>query len=582
VVFSQLFRTLSIFAVAFRLLLDYLWLDFMARFRSERAQRAAEERATGRWGRLLRKKALQLHGLIIKVGQFLSARADILPESFTRELSTLQDAVPPAAYPAIRRRVEAELGAPLDTVFTTFEQEAEASASLGQVHRAVLKEGQTVAVKILRPGIERLVRTDMAALRRIVGFLHRFTRWGKRFDPPAIMDEFETVTYQEMDYRQEAENIRLFRKNFAAEPGIDVPFPFDHLVSEKLLVMEHIDGMKLTERDRLLAAGIDPKEMAQRLIQAYLKQLLVDGFVHVDPHPGNLMARQNGTLVFIDFGMMGRITPDDRRNLAKLVGDLLTRNMDGAVGALEALGLLRNRKNPEVLQKLLTFLLDRITGVPLKPGPEFDNFLGEVRDWLRDEPLQFPVKYLFILRAIGLLAGMASSLNPAIDWIKVLKEQALPMLERFTSADGKTEGAETQGLNWRKWVGDLFGPGASTAVDAVVKQVVSAGTSLVRLPAQMERTLGKLEAGSLLVQTDLSAVTQRLDRQNRLVNRLVWGLLVAGAGMTGAMLKVGGLVFEANIAWGFGGFALLLLLLNMLFGNARSGRRWSPHGRTRR
>ncbi|HLN63280.1 MAG TPA: AarF/UbiB family protein, partial [Symbiobacteriaceae bacterium] len=151
--FSQLFRSLSIFTVAFRLLLDYLWLDFMARFRSEKAQQAAEERANRRWGRLLRKKALQLHGLIIKVGQFLSARADVLPESFTAELASLQDAVPAAPFAAIRRRVEAELGAPLETVFASFEEGALASASLGQVHRAVLREGPEVAVKVLRPGV---------------------------------------------------------------------------------------------------------------------------------------------------------------------------------------------------------------------------------------------------------------------------------------------------------------------------------------------------------------------------------------------------------------------------------------------
>jgi predicted unusual protein kinase regulating ubiquinone biosynthesis (AarF/ABC1/UbiB family) len=579
VVFAQLFRSLTIFGIAFRLLVEYLWLDFMTRFRSEQGQRAAEERAMARWGRLLRKKALRLRGLIIKVGQFLSARADVLPANFTRELSALQDAVPAAPYAAIRQRVEAELGAPIEAIFASFETEALASASLGQVHRATLKEGQVVAVKVLRPGIESLVRTDIAALRKITGFLDRFTKWGKRFDLPAIMDEFEAVTCQEMDYRQEAEHIRQFRKHFAAEPTIDVPFPFDHLVSEKLLVMEFKQGMKLTERDRLLAAGIDPKAMAERLIQAYLKQILVDGLVHVDPHPGNLLVLEDGTLVFIDFGMMGRITPEDRTNFLHLVGALVSRNLDGAVTALGDLGFLKKSANAEVLKKALSFLLDRVSGVPLTKGAEFDQFLTEFREWMYEEPLQFPVKYLFIGRALGLLAGLASDLDPAIDWMKVLKEQALPMLERF-AADTKEQGGEEkpQGFDWRKWVGDLFGPGAALAVDGVAKQAAATGLSLVRLPGQLERTLATVESGGLKVEVDLTPLMERMDQQAKLANRLTWGLLATGAGIAGAMLKPAGLHQEARIAWMIGAAALLLLVLNMLTVGGRR-RRWNPHAR---
>lgn len=574
-------RSLSIFAVAIRLLIDYLWLDFRGRFQSDAARRRAEERAFHRWGRLIRRTALRLHGLIIKVGQFLSARADVLPESFTRELSALQDAVPPAPFAAIRRRVEGELGASLDAVFAEIEPQALASASLGQVHRARLKDGQTVAVKVLRPGIERLVAIDMAALRRILRFLERRTSWGHRFDLPAIMTEFETITYREMDYRLEAENIRTFRKHFAGVAGIDVPVPLDHLVSEKLLVMEFKAGVKLTERERLLAQGLAPSDLAERLIEAYLKQILIDGFVHVDPHPGNLLVDADGDIVFIDFGMVATVTADDRTHFTSLVTTLVARDLDGAVRALDSLGFLRRGAETGVLKQALGMLVDHFSGIKLTPGPEMDRFLMDFREWLYEEPLQFPARYLFLGRAVGLLAGLASGLDPAIDWTKVLKDRALPLLGQARAAGAET-GGEGGGFDWRATLTDLFGPGAVPVVDLVLKQAAATGMSLVRLPGQLERVLGQVESGSVQVRADLSGLTERMDRQNHLVSRLAWAVLAAGAGVTGAILRTGGAGSEARIAWGGGALAVLALLVNLMRSGSTGGgrrRRRPPHRR---
>ncbi|HWI61968.1 MAG TPA: AarF/UbiB family protein [Symbiobacteriaceae bacterium] len=573
---SQLLRSLTIFWLAFRLLVDYLWLDFSSRFRSDAAQRAADQRAFARWGRMMRRAAIKLGGVIIKVGQFLSTRADMLPDVFTKELASLQDAVPSAPFAAVKRQMEDELGAPLNTFFAVVEEAPLASASLGQVHRATLKEGQVVAIKVLRPGIERLVAVDLAALRRVLGWAKRWTALGRRFDLDAVMDEFETTTLREMDYLQEAEHIRKFRHNLRAVPGVDVPFPFDNLVTRRTLVMEYIDGMKLTERDRLQAAGINSVELAHRLVDAYLQQVLVDGFVHVDPHPGNLLVRPDGTVVLLDFGMVASITAKDKKGVADLATGLLTRNLDNAVQALRDLEVLRPHADAEVLKQALALILDRFQGTKLEMGPEFDRFLVQFREWLYEEPLQFPSRYIFLFRAVGLLVGLAVGLDPNIDWVGVCKERALPMLTQATA--GPSSSDSDQGFNWKKTLQDLVGPSVTAALGVAWKEVSAAGMSLVRVPTQLEHVLQKADSGALKVQVDLGDVSAQLARNG---SRSAWSVVAAGAGIAGAMLRVGGFALEAKVAWGVAGFALLLLLLNSRSGGG-GRRRGSFHGKARR
>ncbi|MGE5589593.1 MAG: ABC1 kinase family protein [Bacillota bacterium] len=593
---SQFLRALRIFRLAAGILLEYLWLDFWSERRSPEANRRAEARAFRRWGARLRRAALDLRGLIIKVGQFLSTRVDMLPDTFTRELSQLQDAVPGAPFPAIRRFVESELGAPLPSVFSRFEEEPVAAASLGQVHEAVLKDGQRVAVKVLRPGIERLVATDLSALRRIMWFLHRFTRFGRRFDLPAIMDEFTAGVYREIDYRQEADHMRRFRRNFRGVPGVDVPVPIDTLVTGGVLAMEFVDGFRPTDRSGLVAAGIRPEPLAERLVDAYLKQALVDGFVHVDPHPGNFIIRSDGTLVFIDFGMMDEITPEDRAHFASLTRAALTRDLGGAVSAVEALGFVRPGADRTMLRDALGFLLDRVSGVPLKEGPEMDAFLDDLREWLYEEPLQFPAKYLFLGRAVGLLAGLATNLDPNIQWKDVLVRKALPLLSGGAPGDGapgdtppndNSGEADDLAAELRRFLEGLLSPEVRATLQMVWDQVRTQGLALVRLPALLESTLSQIQTGEIRTSIDLSPLANELARQRRVTARLTWAVLVAAAGVSGSILQAAGLPAEARAAWTLGLVALLPLLAGLLFPGRRAGlvsrRRRGPrfHGNRR-
>ncbi|HWI52142.1 MAG TPA: AarF/UbiB family protein, partial [Symbiobacteriaceae bacterium] len=339
-----------------------------------------------------------------------------------------------------------------------------------------------------------------------------------------------------------------------------------------------IEGMKLTERDRLQAAGINSAQLAKRLVDAYLQQVLVDGFVHVDPHPGNLLVRPDGTVVLLDFGMVASITAKDKKGVADLATGLLTRNLDNAIQALRDLEVLRPHADAEVLKQALAFLLDRLQGTKLEVGPEFDRFLVQFREWLYEEPLQFPSRYIFLVRAVGLLAGLAAGLDPNIDWVGILKEQALPLLTKATgSATGSGDEAGAGG--WQKRIMDLIGPKGAAALGVAWKEVSASGLSLLRVPAQLEHVLQKADAGSLQVRVDLGPVSDQLARNG---SRTAWAVVAAGAGITGAMLRVGGFPLEAKVAWGIAGFALLVLLMVSRSGGGGGRRRTSFHGTSRR
>lgn len=242
-----------------------------------------------------------------------------------------------------------------------------------------------------------------------------------------------------------------------------------------------------------MTAGVDPQRLAARLIDVCLRQLLIDGFIHADPHPGNLLVCPDGTLIFLDFGMLGIITDADRRSFSALARVLMTRDLDSALQSLADLGVLRSGANPDPLKRALSFLVDRLTGIELRPGRDFDALLTEFRDWLQEEPLQFPGWFLYIARALGLLVGLCSGLDPTIDWSQVVKERALPLLEQARRDETAAEGGS--GSDWRRLVGDLFGLNAAAVVDGLWGQVKSLGLSLIT--GQLERSMANLATGAV-------------------------------------------------------------------------------------
>ncbi len=563
-------RPLRIWAVALAILLDSLRLNWLERFARPEAVERAAQGLYRRAGTRLRKAAVRQQGLIIKLGQFLSARADVLPEAFTRELARLQDEVPAAPFAPVRRQLEADLGRPLPEVFDHFEETAVAAASLGQVHRARLKDGGPVAVKVLRPGIEQVVRADLTAVRLVIWFLQRWSRWGRRLDLDALYKEFAAMVAQEMDYIQEVGFLRRFRQDFAGYLAITAPAPVDQLTSRRLLVMEFVEGEKLTEPDRLRQQGIAPRAVAERLVDAYVRMVLVSGVVHVDPHPGNLFVRADGTLIFIDFGMVAVISKADKDAIADMVLRLITRDLDGTIDAIERLGFLRPGADREVLRRGLAFLLDQVSGLRLQMGPELDRLLQDLRRLMSEGAFQFPARYMFLARAAGLLAGITYALDPTLDWSKLLRDRAMPLLVGTRASAGDRSSEASTGL--LGLIENLFGERAGAAATLAWDQARGIGGSLIRLPGKLERTLDRLETGDVRVQTDLSPLLRQMRRQEQAMARLSWAVLAAGGTVAGALLVLGGRPDLARWAWWGGAGALVFLLLGFLRGGRGGGR----------
>ncbi|HSL44693.1 MAG TPA: AarF/ABC1/UbiB kinase family protein, partial [Anaerolineales bacterium] len=296
-----------------------------------------------------RAMAIRMGGVMIKVGQFLSSRLDVLPVEITEELSGLQDEVPAEDFRAIRQLAERELGAPLEAQFERFEAEPLAAASLGQVHRARLladlaqTEGfQDVVVKIQRPFIEQLVEVDFSALRRVAGWLMHYGPIRKRVDVRSLVSELETTVYREIDYLAEGRNAVTFIENFAERKRIHVPRVVWGRTTKRVLTLENVYAIKITDYDAITAAGIDRAEVAKVLFTTYLKQIFEDGFFHADPHPGNLFVtprtvteenRSGWQLTFVDFGMVGSVPAGLQDGLRELLVGVGTRNAARVVQA---------------------------------------------------------------------------------------------------------------------------------------------------------------------------------------------------------------------------------------------------------
>ena len=409
--YSPLMRQMDV-AVSSAQLMVYLWWDQTFprqshRYRNRRAQ----------W---LVGTLLDLGPTFIKLGQALSTRADLLPPEYVEALTRLQDKVPEFSAEDAIATVEAELGASIYSLYRQFDLIPIAAASLGQVHKARLHTGEEVVVKVQRPGLERLFDLDLKVLRRLVRFCDRTFSWVRQYQLEAIYREFAEVLYKEIDYVQEALNADRFRFNFRHHPRILVPKIYPKYTTRKVLTMDYVPGIKISDRQSLEACGINLKEINQLGICSYLKQLLQDGFFQADPHPGNMAVSPDGCLIFYDFGMMAEVQPINKDQMVKTFFAVLRKDTDEVIDTLTDMGLIEPVADMVPVRRVTSFLLEQFTDKPIELQA-FTQMRTELYALYEQQPFRLPPKMTFILKALTTLDGVARTLDPEYNLIIAAK-----------------------------------------------------------------------------------------------------------------------------------------------------------------
>lgn len=538
----------------------YFWDVFLSKFALTRwyARRSTMRRWV-RMARNFRYLALHLGGMQIKLGQFLSSRADIIPDAVRRELADLQDEVPAAPVEHVLSVIIEQLGAPPEEVFLSFDREAVAAASLGQVHFATLHNGREVAVKVQRPFIDEIIEIDLNAVAWIVRLIKNYPPIKRRVDLEALIAEFARVLRQELDYVNEARNAEIFRSNFADYAGVYTPQPINELTRPRVLVMERISGVKITDLRRLDELGVSRQELADRLNSAYLKQFFIDGFFHADPHPGNLFIRvepqlpivayTNGheppnqvpppeadaeatpvrgtpfTLIFVDFGMTGHMPPETMNIVRGGVIGLATNDAERIVDTLEKLNMILagadRRQIVQAIQIMLRHSYNRT--VRELNNIDVEAIFDETREMIYDLPFQVPQDLLYLGRAMSMVGGLATEIDPDINLFEALRPFARTMMEQ-----------ERRSGDW------------NARIQAELREL---GQILLNLPRQMDAYYRSANHGDMQMRTDFGRLERNMRRVESATDRLTGSMLATGFFLGGVQMRSRGMDKEADRAW---------------------------------
>jgi predicted unusual protein kinase regulating ubiquinone biosynthesis (AarF/ABC1/UbiB family) len=454
---------------------------------------AKRRRAIAIW---IRETFLDLGPTFIKLGQLFSTRADLFPSEYVEELTKLQDKVPAFSYEQVESIIFNDFGRAIPDLYRSFDPIPLAAASLGQVHRAQLHSGEEVVVKVQRPGLKKLFTIDLAILKGIARYFQNHPKWGRGRDWMGIYGECCKILWEEIEYLNEGRNADLFRRNFRQEDWVRVPRVYWRYSTPRVLTLEYLPGIKISHYEALEAAGLDRKILAQLGARAYLHQLLNDGFFHADPHPGNLAVSPEGTLIFYDFGMMGRIQLVTREKLVKTFFGIAQKDGEQVMNSLIELGALAPTGDMGAVRRSIQYMLDNFMDQPFE-NQSVSAISDDLYEIAYDQPFRFPATFTFVMRAFSTLEGVGKGLDPDFNFMEVAKPFAMQVM---SNGNGGGQGGMSDGI-----------------LSELGRQAAQVSNTALGLPRRIEDTLDKLERGDVRVRvrsTETDRVLRRISNVN--------------------------------------------------------------------
>ncbi|MCU0501914.1 MAG: AarF/ABC1/UbiB kinase family protein [Anaerolineae bacterium] len=457
----------------------------------------------------LREAIEELGPTFIKFGQIASTRPDVFPPEFIDELAGLQDKIPPAPWNEIQAAIEAELGRPLNQLFLVIDPTPIASASLGQVYAAMLPDQTAVIVKVQRPNIEQTIETDLGILADLARLAQERLPSAAAVDLVGIVDEFAESLRGELDYRVEARNADRFRANFAREEYVYAPKVYWDYTTRHVMVQERIRGIKINDYPALVAAGYDRDRIATNAAKAIIKEVLVDGYFHADPHPGNLLILSGEVIGLIDFGVVGTLDRTDRAQLVRLWSSIINLDAEGTADQLLRMGIAGPQTDQVGLTRALRKMLRKYSGLPLKEIVA-SEVLNDVQPIIYEYKLQVPTDYWLLIKTLVTMEGVGKALAPNFDVFAA----SAPYVQRFL---------------FQMALPQSWAPG-------IIRQVTGWVTLVSLFPRQATRVMGRLESSDLELRVHVPEIRQATRESNSSTNRTVMAILVGAMVIALALL----------------------------------------------
>ncbi len=442
----------------------------------------------------------ELGPTFVKLGQVLSTRPDLIPKDYIEELKKLQDNVAPFSFKEVKDQIEEDLGDKTNQVFLSIEEKPLAAASIGQVHRAVLKNGQDVVVKVRRPGIDKIITADLEIMLNLARLIEKHIPEVRIYDPVGKIEEFSDAMHKELDFTREGFNIDKFRQNFEGDETIYVPKVFWEATAQKVLTIEYIKGYKVTELDEIINNDLDRKQIAVNGAKAMMKQIFIHGFFHADPHPGNIIIRPDGKIVFIDFGIVGRIDKYTKNKLADLIVGIINKDTKKIIGVLLELSQAEQELNISEIELDVEDLLDRYYGKDLK-NIDMSKLLSEVFTIVAKYKIILPSNFTLLLKSLITIEGVGLELDPDFN----IFETAKPFVN--------------------KMLRERYNP--QHLLKTAVSTLQEFNKSVMLIPKLLNGLYQRTKIDSMKIDFDTRGTSKVISELNKMVNRLVFSLIVA-------------------------------------------------------